>query len=132
MKLPIAVLEEMLNEASWRLSHAEALSDYGREEEAASEWARAAGCEEAVACLLDAAQRGQEAAVHRISAASCHTRLGESARSVTLLQAALSAPLPDDYRTQIERQLSEVLAQTQRGLRQRPTRKPREKSPAVR
>ncbi|HPM84186.1 MAG TPA: hypothetical protein PLF81_25960 [Candidatus Anammoximicrobium sp.] len=132
MKSSAAVLDELLNEASWLLSHAEALSDYGRVEEAAGEWARAANCEEAVACLLDAAQRGQEAAVHRVSGASCYARLGEPARAVTLLRAALSAPLPDDYRSQIERQLADVLAETQRGLRQRPLRKTREKSPAVR
>lgn len=132
MKPSAVVLEEMLNEASWLLSHAEALSDYGREEEAAVEWARAANCEEAVACLLDAAQRGQEAAVHRVSGASCYARLGQPARAVTLLRAALSSLLPDDYRTQVERQLAEVMAETQRGLRKHPRRKSSEKSPAIR
>ena len=127
-----AVLEQMLNEASWLLSHAQALSDYGRDEEAAGEWSRAANCEEAVACLLDAVQRGEEAALHRVSGASCYARLGQPARAVTLLRAALSSPLPDDYRTQVERQLAAVMAETQRGLRQHRRRKSREKSPAVR
>lgn len=132
MKASDTVLEQMLNEASWLLSHAEALSEYGRGEEAAIEWGRAANCEEAVACLLDAAQRGHEAAVHRVSGASCYARLGQPTRAVTLLRAALSSPLPDDYRSQVERQLAAVLAETQRGLRQPPRRQPREKSPAVR
>src|SRR2546425_5434097 len=70
LKSGTSTLEEMLGEASWLISHAEALADYGRQEEARAELGRAACCEVQVACLLDAAGREQEASVHRISAAS--------------------------------------------------------------
>ena len=109
-------LERLLGEASWLLSHAEALVDYGRAEEATSELARAARCEEQVACLLDAAGREQEAVVHRVSAASCHEQLGQYTRAVTLLRAALSASLPGDYRRRIEQQLVRCLTQAHEEL----------------
>ena len=41
-----SLMEKMQGEASWLLSHAQALTDYGRTEEAAVEWARAAACAE--------------------------------------------------------------------------------------
>ena len=102
-------LEKLLGEASWLLSHAQALADYGRQREAATEWARAANCEEEAACLLDAAGREDEAVVHRVSAASCREHLGEYARSVTLLRAALSGHLTGDYERSIQRQLAACL-----------------------
>lgn len=58
-------LDQLLGEASWLLSHAESLTDYGRAEEAEAELARAAKCEEQVAFLLDAAGREIEAVTHR-------------------------------------------------------------------
>jgi hypothetical protein len=60
-----ALLEQLLGEASWLVSHAEALADYGRKEEATAELLRAASCEEQVACVLEVAEREQEAVVHR-------------------------------------------------------------------
>ena len=133
-----SALDKMLGEASWLLSHAEALADYGRKEESLAELARAAGCEEQVACWLDAAGREQEAVVHRVSAASCYEQLGEYARAVTLLRAALyffantamrknksllSAPLSDEYRQRVEKQLARCLKQAQKELRKAPMRK---------
>ena len=141
------ILDKMLGEASWLLSHAEALADYGRKEESLAELARAAGCEEQVACWLDAAGREQEAVVHRVSAASCYEQLGEYARAVTLLRAALyfsantamhtptdapeglrrknksllSAPLPDEYRQRVEKQLAHCLKQAQKELWKAPS-----------
>src|SRR5574341_2584176 len=88
LKSGTATLDELLGEASWLISHAEALADYGRQEEARAELARAAHCEEQVASVLDAARREQEAGVHRISAASCYERIGQYVRAVTLLRAA--------------------------------------------
>ncbi len=88
-----SAVERMLQEASWLLSHAESLADYGRKEEVAVELARAASCAEQVASLLDAAGREMEAVVHRVSAASCYERLRQYPRAVTLLRAALSASL---------------------------------------
>jgi thioredoxin-like negative regulator of GroEL len=106
-----ASLETMLGEASWLLSHAQALADYRRAEEAAAELARAAACEEQVAYLLDAVGREPEAVIHRVSAASCYEQLGQHARAVTLLRAVLSAPLTADYRRGVEQQLTRYLAQ---------------------
>src|SRR6266404_2993429 len=100
-----ARIDQMLGEASWLLSHAQALADYGRQEEAATELARAACCEEQVACLLEVGGQELEATIHRVSAASCHEQLGQSTRAVTLLRAALSARLEDDYRADIEQLL---------------------------
>ena len=51
------------------------LADDGRAEEARAELARAAACEEQVAYLLEAEQQDLEAAIHRVSAASCHENL---------------------------------------------------------
>src|SRR6266542_2805884 len=112
-----ALIDQMLGEASWLLSHAQALTDYGRQEETAVELARAAACEEQVACLLDADAQELEAAIHRVSAASCYEKLRQHTRAVTLLRAAMSAPLYDDYRARVEQQLARCLAEAQKELR---------------
>jgi hypothetical protein len=111
-----ALLDQMLGEASWLLSHAQALTDYGRPEEAAAEWVRAAACEEQVACLLEVDRQENEAAIHRVSAASCCEKLGEFVRAVTLLHAALSASLPEEYRDRVQQQLASALAQAHKEL----------------
>ena len=111
VKLSASDLDKMMGEASWLLSHAEALADYGRQDEAAAELARAASCEEDVAYWLDVAGRELEAVIHRVSAASCYEQLGQYARAVTLLQAALSADLVDQYRQRVEKLLARCLAQ---------------------
>lgn len=108
--------DQLLDEASWLLSHAQALADYGRGEEASAELTRAAECEEQVACLLEADGQELEAAIHRVSAASCHERLGQPSRAVTLLRAALSADLNEDYRSRVEQQLRKCLAGSRRQL----------------
>lgn len=117
LKLSVVALDKLLEEASWLLSHAEALADYGRAQEAEAELARAASCEEEVACWLDAAGREQEAVVHRVSAASCYERLGAYARAVTLLRAALSAPLAADYQQRLRQRLDHCLVRAQEMLR---------------
>jgi tetratricopeptide (TPR) repeat protein len=117
VKLSESDLDKMLGKASWLLSHAEALACYGRDEEAAAELARAASCEEEVAFWLDAAGRQQEAVIHRVSAASCYEQLGQYARAVTLLQAALSADLVDQYRRRVEQLLARCLAQAKKKVR---------------
>lgn len=108
-KRSTAALDTLLGEASWQLSHAEALADYGRTEEAQEELERAARCEEQVACLLDATGREQEAVIHRVSASSCYEQIGEYARAVTLLRAALSAAASGEYRRRIEQHLARCL-----------------------
>jgi tetratricopeptide (TPR) repeat protein len=107
------VLEKLLGEASWLLSHAEALRDYGRRDEADAELGRAANCAEQVASLLDAAGCEREAVIHRVSAASCREQLGEYGRAITLLRAALSASLPEEYQLTIRQQLARCLTAVQ-------------------
>jgi hypothetical protein len=116
------LIDQMIGEASWLLSHAQALGDYGRQEEAAVELARAASCAEQVACLLDANGQQLEAAIHRVSAASADEKLGQYARAVTLLRAALSATLPADFRAQVEQHLGRCLAQAHKQLHRKATR----------
>lgn len=116
-KPSVSLIEKMLDEASWLLSHAQALTDYGRHDEAAAEWARAAGAEEQAACLLDADGQDLEAAIHRVSAASCQEKLGQYTRAVTLLRAALAGPLPDDYRARVGQLLTRCLSRAQKELR---------------
>jgi hypothetical protein len=126
-----ALIEQMLDEAAWLLSHAQALGDYGRYEEAAAEQARAAAAEEQVACLLDADGQQLEAAIHRVSAASCYEKLRQYTRAVTLLRAALAAPLYDGHRARLEQQLASCLVQAQKELRQAAKRTSRKQSSAV-
>jgi hypothetical protein len=127
-----ALIDQVLGEASWLTSHAQALTDYGRGEEAASEWSRAAGCEEQAACLLEADGQEQEAAIHRVAAAACCEKVGQYARAVTLLRAALPAPLPGDYRARVERQLAHAVARARKALNQAFSRRARKQSPAAR
>lgn len=122
VKLSESELDKMMGEASWLLSHAQALTDYGRKEEAVAETTRAANCEEQVAYWLDVVQREEEAVTHRISAASCYEQLGQYARAVTLLRAALSRSLPDDYRSKIEQQLTRCLAKARKPTRRSSSR----------
>lgn len=123
------LIDKILGEASWLLSHAQALDDYGREE-AAAELARAADCEEQVACLLEADGQEQEAAIHRVSAASCHEKLDQYTRAVTLL-AACSVPLPEAYGARVEQQRARCLAQVVKQLERASRRRSRKHSSAL-
>jgi hypothetical protein len=116
-KASAALIDHMLGEASWLLSHAQALTDYGRKDEASAEWERAAQCEEQVACLLDSDGQELEAAIHRVSAASCYEKRGQYTRAVTLLRAGLGGPLHHEYRGRVEQLLVRCLAQAQKELK---------------
>lgn len=85
-----------------------------------------------MACFLDAAGREQEAVVHRVSAASCYEQLEQYVRAVTLLRAALSVSLPDDYRRRVEQQLARCLALADKELCRVPPRVMRKPPAAVR
>jgi hypothetical protein len=130
-KQPGPLLERVLDEASWLLSHAQALADYGRSEEAAAELAQAASWEEKAACLLEADGQQREAAIHRVSAASCYEKLGQYARTVTLLGAALAADLPDDYRARVETQRARCVARVRKELSRALKNGARKPSPAL-
>jgi hypothetical protein len=123
---PSNLIDRMQGEASWLLSHAQALADYGREEAASAELERAASSEEQVACLLEADGQANAAAIHRVSAASCFEKLGQFARAVTLLNAARAMLPASDYRSRVEQQLASALTQTRKELgRARRSRRPK-------
>jgi hypothetical protein len=129
---PAAVLiDDMLGEASWLISHAQALGDYGRYEEEAAERLRAACAEEQAASLLEADGQNLEAAIHRVSAASCFEKLGQYTRAVTLLSAALSVELHEDYHAKVEQQRARCLAHVAKELA-RTSKRRRRKQPAGR
>src|SRR5438128_1721583 len=120
-----SLLDRLSDEVSWQISHAQALDDYGRREEAAAERARAAGGAEQLACLLEADGQEREAAIHRVTAATLYEKLGQHVRAVTLLRAALSSAVPEDYRARIDQQRRRCLAQAQKLLRRSLSSKPR-------
>ncbi len=81
-----------------------------------------------MACLLETAGQEREAAIHRVSAASCCEKLGQYARAVTLLHAALSSPLPEDYRARVEDQLARMLIRAQKEVARTLARRVRRQS----
>jgi hypothetical protein len=92
------------------LSKAQALSTMGQVETAQPLWASAASYEERIAALLDAYGDSLEAAVHRISAASCYQKAGEPSRATNLYRAALAGPLREGTRNDVEVMLKDCLA----------------------
>lgn len=120
---PRALLDRMA-ETSSLLLKARTLVAMGMPDLAASAWLAAAAGEEQVAPELDTLEREQEAAVHRISAASCYQHAGEFARAVNLYRAALSSELPTPTRTETESLLAAcltALAQVNNGTSRRAT-----------
>ena len=73
-------------------------------------WLSAATYEEHIAPMLDALGRELEGAIHRISAASCYEKAGDPSRAVNLYRAALSGPLREDTREDVENMLNACLA----------------------
>ena len=67
-----------MNQKSEILSKAQALWEVGMTETAQPLWLSAANYEERIAPILDALGRELEGAVHRISAASCYEKAGET------------------------------------------------------
>ena len=90
-------LEEMMSRKSEILSKAHSL------------WLSAANYEEHIAPMLDVLGRELEASIHRISAASCYEKAGDLERAVNLYRAALSGPLRDDTRQDVENMLNTCL-----------------------
>ncbi len=103
-------VDELLGEKSAVLSKAQALTTMGLSETAQPLWAAAASYEERIASLLDAHGDNREAAVHRISAASCYQKAGDPSRATNLFRAALAGPLRTVTRKQVEDMLAECLA----------------------
>ena len=107
---PPSLLERMAETSSLILK-ARALVALGMSELASTAWLAAAAGEEQTAPRLETLDRHQEAAVHRISAASCYQNAGELAKAINLFRAALSGPLPEHTRRETEQLLATCLAQ---------------------
>ena len=103
------VLKETMHRKSEILSKAQAFWEIGMTETAQPLWLSAAHYEEHIAPMLDALGRELEGAMHRISAASCYEKAGDPSRAVNLYRAALSGPLRDDTRQEVENLLSACL-----------------------
>ena len=102
-------LKGTMSRKSEILSKAQALWEIGMTETAQPLWLSAATYEEHIAPMLDALGRELEGAIHRISAASCYEKAGDPSRAVNLYRAALSGPLRDDTRQEVENLLSACL-----------------------
>lgn len=105
------VIKDLMGEKTHILSKAHALSEMEMLETAQPLWMSAAVYEESIASLLDGLGRELEAAVHRISAASCYQNAGDLIRAVNLYRAALAGPLRDDTRQEVDKMLTDCLSQ---------------------
>ncbi len=106
---PQSLLERM-SETSGNIMKANALVAMGMSDLARFAWLAAAAGEEEVAPRLEMLDRDQEAAVHRVSAASCYQHAGELAKAINLYRAALAGPLPEHTRKETEQFLADCLA----------------------
>jgi tetratricopeptide (TPR) repeat protein len=123
--------DQLLGEASWLISHAQALADWGQEREAEAELAQAAAKEEQAAGWLVAAGRIAEAAVHWISAASCYQQVGDDARAAAIFRRALAGSLPETTRQEVRRFLEQCLARMRSPVPETPPRPAERREPAV-
>jgi hypothetical protein len=109
-KQALALVEELMAEASAVLSKAQALTTMGMGQTAQPLWASAAALQERIAPLLDADGEAREAAVYRMSAASCYEKADDPSRAANLYQAALAGPLRDVTRQEVAGMLAGCLA----------------------
>ena len=104
-------LEKLMAEKTKVLSQAHAFAQMGLARTAEPLWHTAATLEERIAPRLDAIGRSREAAVHRISAATCYRNADEFSQAANLYQAALAGPLNDDARAEVEQLLEACLTE---------------------
>ena len=109
-------LEALMEEKTKLLSQAQAFAQMGMTETARPLWRSAASLEERIAPHLDAIGRSSEAALHRISAATCHRNAGQFSQAANLFQGALAGPLNDATRADVEMFLNECLAELETTL----------------
>ncbi len=105
------VVKDLMGKKSYVLSKAQAFFEIGMVETAQPLFLSAATHEERIAALLDTEGRELEAAVHRISAASCYAKADHSSHAVNLYRAALAGPLPSSTRTDVLSLLNSCLKQ---------------------
>jgi hypothetical protein len=122
-KETLTLVEELMVESSAVLSKAQALTTMGMGQTAQPLWASAASLQERIAPLLDADGEALEAAVHRMSAASCYEKSGDPSRAVNLYQAALAGPLRAVTRKEVEGMLAACLARLKAESARRQSRK---------
>lgn len=104
-------LKDIMGRKSSILSKAQVLEEMEMRETAQPLWLSAAGYEEQIAPLLDTLSREHEAAIHRISAASCYQKADHFYRAINLYRAALSAPLRAETRAEVQKMLNDCLDQ---------------------
>ena len=112
-------LEKLLLEKTKVLSQAQAFAQMGLAQTAQPLWQTAGSLEERIAPRLDAIARCREAAIHRISAATCYRNAGEFSTATNLFQAALAGPLNEASRTDVEQLLEECLGELTTSLSSR-------------
>ena len=116
-------VEQLLIEKSAILSKAQAFTTIDMPEAAQALWATAATYEERIAPMLDANGDALEAAVHRISAASCYEKAGDPSRATNLYRAALAGPLREVTREEVRGMLAVCLARLKESAPRRPGKK---------
>ena len=114
-------LEQLMAGKTKVLSQAQAFAQMGLAQTAQPLWQMAGSLEERIAPRLDAIGRTREAALHRISAATCYRHAGELSQATNLFQAALAGPLNDASRADIEQLLEECLGDLTTSLSSRAT-----------
>jgi hypothetical protein len=102
-------LDYALDDASKLVSFAQALEDEHKRKPAMRVWGDAGHAEEIVACLLEGADRDAEAALHRVSAATCYEKAQVFTHAVTLLKAASAAATSPRLQRIIAKQLRRCL-----------------------
>ena len=100
----------LMGETSSAIMKARALAAMGMPELARLAWLSAAAGEEQVAPLLEMLSRDREAAVHRISAASCYQSAEELGKAINLYRAALAGPLLEPMREETKQKIADCLA----------------------
>jgi hypothetical protein len=101
-------------ETSGTILKARALAAMGMPELALSAWLSAASGEEQEAPLLETLGRDREAAVHRLSAASCYQNAEEWGKAMNLYQAALAGPLLEPSRKEAKQAMAQCRARLAR------------------
>lgn len=114
-------LEQLMAEKTKVLSQAQAFAQMGLAQTAQPLWQMAGSLEQRIAPRLDAIGRTREAALHRISAATCYRNAGDLSQATNLFQAALAGPLTDSSRADIEQLLEECLGDLTSSLASRAT-----------
>jgi len=109
-KRTLTLVEELMAESSAVLSKTQAFVTMEMPQTAQILWASAAALQERIAPLLDADGEAREAAVYRMSAASCYEKAGDLSRAINLYQAALAGPLRSVTRKEVEGMLAACLA----------------------